>query len=31
MQFEADVLIEKRRLIAWVLDPLLNLAGTGKS
>jgi membrane fusion protein len=28
MQLEADVLIETRRLIEWVLDPLFTLTGT---
>ena len=27
MQLEADVLIEKRRLIEWVLDPIFTLTG----
>ncbi len=27
MQLEADVVIERRRLIEWVLDPLLTLTG----
>jgi membrane fusion protein len=27
MQLEADVIIEKRRLIEWVLDPLFTLTG----
>ena len=27
MQLEADVLIEQRRLIEWVLDPLFTLTG----
>ena len=27
MQLEADVLIESRRLIEWVLDPLFTLTG----
>jgi membrane fusion protein len=27
MQLEADVVIEKRRLIEWVLDPLFTLTG----
>jgi membrane fusion protein len=27
MQLEADVLIEKSRLIEWVLDPLFTLTG----
>ena len=27
MQLEADVLMEKRRLIEWVLDPLFTLTG----
>ena len=27
MQLEADVLIERRRLIEWMLDPLLTLTG----
>jgi len=27
MQLEADVLIEKRRLIEWVFDPLFTLTG----
>jgi len=27
MQLEADVLIERRRLIEWVLDPLFTLTG----
>lgn len=30
MQLEADVLIENRRLIEWVLDPLFTLTGTWK-
>jgi membrane fusion protein len=28
MQLEADVLIESRRLIEWVFDPLFTLTGT---
>jgi len=28
MQLEADVLIERRRLIEWVLDPLFTLTGS---
>lgn len=31
MQLEADVLIEKRRLIEWVLNPWFSLTGTRKS
>jgi membrane fusion protein len=27
MQLEADVLIERRRLIEWVLEPLFTLTG----
>lgn len=27
MQLEADVIIERRRLIEWVLDPLYTLTG----
>jgi membrane fusion protein len=27
MQLEADVIIERRRLIEWVLDPLFTLTG----
>jgi membrane fusion protein len=27
MQLEADVLLEKRRLIEWMLEPLLTLTG----
>jgi len=27
MQLEADVLIENRKLIEWVLDPLYTLTG----
>lgn len=30
MQLEADVLIETRRLIEWVLDPLYTLTGRGQ-
>jgi membrane fusion protein len=28
MQLEADVMIENRRLIEWVLEPLFTLSGT---
>ena len=31
MQLEADVLIERRRLVEWVLDPLFTLTGKLKS
>lgn len=31
MQLEADVLIEKRRLIEWMLDPLFTLTGSWRS
>jgi membrane fusion protein len=27
MQVEADVLLDRRRLIEWVFEPLLALAG----
>jgi membrane fusion protein len=27
MQVEADVLLDRRRLIEWVFEPLLGLAG----
>jgi membrane fusion protein len=27
MQLEADVVIERRRLIEWILDPLFTLTG----
>jgi membrane fusion protein len=27
MQLEADLIIEKRRLIEWVFDPLYTLTG----
>ena len=27
MQLEADVLLERRRLIEWIFEPLLGLAG----
>ncbi len=30
MQLEADVLLERRRLIDWVFDPLYTLAGRGQ-
>jgi membrane fusion protein len=28
MQVEADVLMERRRLVEWVLDPLFTLTGS---
>ena len=27
MQLEADVLLDRRRLIEWVFEPLISLAG----
>jgi membrane fusion protein len=27
MQLEADVLLDRRRLIEWIFDPLFSLAG----
>ncbi len=27
MQVDADVLLDRRRLIEWVFEPLLSLAG----
>jgi membrane fusion protein len=27
MQVEADVLLDRRRLIEWIFEPLLSLAG----
>jgi membrane fusion protein len=27
MQFEADILLDRRRLIEWIFEPLLSLAG----
>jgi membrane fusion protein len=27
MQFEADILLDRRRLIEWIFEPLLGLAG----
>jgi membrane fusion protein len=27
MQLEADIMMERRRLIEWVLDPLFTLTG----
>jgi len=30
MQLDADILIERRRLIEWVLDPLYTLTGTSQ-
>jgi membrane fusion protein len=28
MQLDADVLLERRRLIEWVLDPVFTLTGS---
>jgi membrane fusion protein len=27
MQIEADILLDRRRLIEWIFEPLLGLAG----
>jgi membrane fusion protein len=28
MQLDADILLDRRRLIEWVLDPLFTLTGS---